>query len=80
MQASDVCTLGFECDHIHLDNPTPETVLLQKILDEVLAIKARMDNVESMTTKVIEEVKPTIDELMNSSFGRMLTLGIKKKS
>lgn len=77
-QASDVCIGYPDCDHIHLDNPTPESVLLQNILDEVREIKTRMDNVEKMTTDVIAEIKPTLDELMNSSLFKML--GMKKKS
>jgi hypothetical protein len=57
---------------------TAESVLLQQILDEVREIRERMDNVEAMTVKVIAEVKPTLDEVMNSSFMKML--GMKKKS
>lgn len=78
LQASDVCVGYPECDHIHLDNPTAESVLLQQILDEVREIKTRMDNVETMTSQVIADVKPTLDELMNSSFMKML--GMKKKN
>jgi hypothetical protein len=37
----------------------------------------KMTNVETMVAKVIAEVKPTIDELMNSSLFKML--GMKKK-
>jgi len=77
-QASDVCVGYPDCDHIHLDNPTPESVLLQQILDEVRELRARMDKVEEMASKVIDEVKPTLDEVMNSSFMKML--GMKKKN
>jgi hypothetical protein len=44
-------------------------------LDRVLT---KMDNVETITVKVIEEIKPTLDELMNSSLVKMLSVGKKK--
>lgn len=57
---------------------TPESILLQQILDEVRELRERMDKVELMTTQVIADIKPTLDELMNSSFMKML--GMKKKN
>jgi hypothetical protein len=50
---------------------------LDAILAKVTRIEERMDSTESMVAKVVEEVKPTIDELMNSSLFKML--GMKKK-
>lgn len=46
---------------------------IERKLDEVLD---KMSNVEKLTADVIEQVKPTLDELMNSSLIKML--GIKK--
>jgi hypothetical protein len=46
-------------------------LMLAEILD-------KMARVETMTVQVIEEVKPTIDELMKSNFVKMLGLGKKK--
>jgi hypothetical protein len=46
---------------------------IERKLDEVLE---KMAKVEVMVATVVEQVKPTLDELMNSSFVKML--GIKK--
>jgi len=46
---------------------------IERKLDDVLE---RMNKVENMVATVLEQVKPTLDELMNSSFIKML--GIKK--
>lgn len=48
---------------------------IERKLDEILK---KMNNVEAMTVKVIEEVKPTIDELMQSQFVKMLGMGKRK--
>ena len=44
-------------------------------LDRVLST---MENTESLIQKVVAEVKPAIDEFMNSSFFKMLNMGKKK--
>lgn len=54
------------------DDDNRNTRIEQK-LDLVIE---KMSSVEEMTAKVIAEVKPTLDELMNSSLIKML--GIKK--
>jgi tetrahydromethanopterin S-methyltransferase subunit B len=46
---------------------------IERKLDEVLE---KMKSVEKVTMDVMEQVKPTLDELMNSSLIKML--GIKK--
>ncbi len=46
---------------------------IERKLDEVLE---KMAKVEGMVVTVMEQVKPTLDELMNSSLVKML--GIKK--
>lgn len=48
---------------------------IERMLSEVLD---KMSKVEEMTATVIAEVKPTIDEFMNSSLGKMLGVGKKK--
>ena len=50
-------------------------VSIEKTVDAILA---KMENVETHTLKVIEEIKPTLDELMNSSLVKMLSVGKKK--
>lgn len=47
---------------------------IERKLDEVLS---KMSKVEEMIADVVTQVKPTLDELMNSSLIKML--GIKKK-
>lgn len=49
---------------------------LNALEDKIDLILAKMEKVEEMTATVIEQVKPAIDDLMNSSLGKML--GIKK--
>ncbi len=51
---------------------------LATIVTEVTAIRERMDATEKMIGTVVDEVKPTIDEFMNSSLGKMLGVGKKK--
>lgn len=46
---------------------------IESLLTDVLR---RMDSTEKAIQGIIAEVKPTIDELLNSGLGRML--GIKK--
>lgn len=59
------------------DNARSTNERLDLLLAEVIAIRERMDKTEAMVAGVVEEVKPTIDELMNSSLFKML--GMKKK-
>jgi hypothetical protein len=65
-----------------------ETVIVDdrlRVIDERLTdveadikeILKTMKATEALITKIIEEVKPTVDELMNSSLFKML--GMKKK-
>jgi len=58
----------------HISSET-QSDRIERKLDEVLE---KMAKVEDMTAKVIEEVKPTIDELMNSQLVKMLGMGKKK--
>lgn len=67
---------------------TPRTEQFDEMPDNVVDIDALTDSekldlilqkmlkVEEMTATVIEQVKPTLDELMNSSLVKML--GLKK--
>lgn len=64
---------------------TDEANILHDIRDEIAIlnsaikdIQAKMEKVETMTAEIIAEVKPTIDEFMNSSLGKMLGVGKKK--
>lgn len=50
---------------------------VDRIEKGVNIILSAMDRTEQMVGKIIEEVKPTIDELMNSQLFKML--GMKKK-
>jgi hypothetical protein len=50
---------------------------VQRIERGVNIIIGAIDRTEQMVGKIIEEVKPTIDELMNSQLFKML--GMKKK-
>ena len=50
----------------------------QRIEDKLDRVLSTMENTESLIQKVVAEVKPTIDELMNSSFFKMLSMGKKK--
>lgn len=50
---------------------------LIRLESTVARILDKMDNVEAMVGNIIAEVKPTIDELMNSQLFKML--GMKKK-
>jgi hypothetical protein len=45
--------------------------------EKIDLILEKIEKTEAMVTKIVEEVKPTIDELMNSSLFKML--GMKKK-
>jgi archaellum component FlaC len=65
------CETGV-CDH------SEELHVLWELREEVRQIRERMDKIEEMTTQVIADVKPTLDEVMQSSFMKML--GMKKKS
>lgn len=50
----------------------------QRIEDKLDRVLSTMKNTETLIQKVVAEVKPTIDELMNSSFFKMLSMGKKK--
>jgi hypothetical protein len=50
---------------------------LSILVRDVSAIRDRMDKTEALIAGVVDEVKPTIDELMQSSLFKML--GMKKK-
>lgn len=50
----------------------------ERIEEKLDSILEKMEKIESLVVKVVEEVKPTIDELMNSKLISMLGIGKKK--
>lgn len=63
---------------------TDEADILHDIRNLLATIDAKLDNVvarmnscETMVSRVVDEVKPTIDELMSSNLVKML--GLKKR-
>lgn len=68
--------LYLDSDHCPFCNPIGvQLIRIEQKLDEVLKTMART---EQMVEKVVDEVKPTIDDLMSSNLFKML--GMKKKS
>ena len=51
---------------------------LSNLEKNVSAILEKITATELLIAKVIEEVKPTLDELMNSSLVKMMGIGKKK--
>ena len=51
---------------------------LDRIETTLMQILEKMSSTEAMVEKVVAEVKPTIDELMQSKLFQMLNMGKKK--
>lgn len=51
---------------------------LDYLEDGIKKIHERMDGIEAIIGKTLGELKPMVDELLNSGLGRMLMIGKKK--
>lgn len=53
-----------------------DDIRIKRLEERVELILEKMEKVETLVTKIVDEVKPTIDELMQSSLFKML--GMKR--